>query len=62
MLEHILDLFPCLFKLEWAEFIDWPVNGWSIVLQFNLELMNPFVPVVVLVGDQWERCPCSLVG
>ena len=40
MLEHILDLFPCLFKLEWADFIDWPVNGRSIVLQFDFELMT----------------------
>ena len=39
MLEHVLNLFLPLLELEWVELVDWPVNGWSIILQFNLELM-----------------------
>ena len=39
MLEHVLNLFLCLLELEWTELIDWLVNGWSVILQFNLELM-----------------------
>lgn len=40
MLEHVLDLLFCLFELNWTEIIDWPMNGWSIILHFNLELMT----------------------
>ena len=39
MLKHVLNLFLCLLELEWAELVDWPVNGWSVVLKFDLELM-----------------------
>ena len=39
MLEHILYLLLCHLELEWAELVDLPMNGWSIVLQCHLELM-----------------------
>ena len=40
VLKHVLNLFLRLLELEWAKFVDWPVDGWSIILQFNLELIS----------------------
>ena len=40
MLEHVLNLLLRLLEIEWAKLVDWPMDGWSIVLQFNLELMS----------------------
>ena len=40
MLEHVPNLLLYLLELEWAKLIDLLVNGWSIILQFNLELVS----------------------
>ena len=40
MLEHVLNLLLRLLELEWVELIDWLVNGWSIILHFDLELLS----------------------
>ena len=39
MLKHVLDAILFLFDLEPNELVDWLVNEWSIVLQFDLQLM-----------------------
>ena len=56
MLKHLLDLLLSLFELEQAKLIDWSVNWQSIILQFNLELSDPFVLAAIMVGDPWGRC------
>ena len=40
VLKHVPNLFLCLLELERAELIDWPLNGWSVILQFSLELVS----------------------
>ena len=40
VLMHTLNLLVCLLELEGPELVDWPTDGWSIVLLFNLELMS----------------------
>ena len=49
MLQHFLDLIFSLVELEWTEFVEWSMDGWSLVFQIDLEFMTSSLPVCSLV-------------
>ena len=40
VLQHLLDLILGLCELEWTEFVEWSMDGRSLVLQVDLKFMT----------------------
>ena len=40
VLQHFLDLLFRFSELEWTEFVEWSMDGWSLVFQIDLEFIT----------------------